>query len=331
MAVSRDVLTRGRAARPGEFLEKIDSGDLIAMDIRDERRFGARSFSGDIPFWRVDLHRAATPDAADPAAEPLEVAELETLRFKLSRRAAPMRYVSRSTVTDQVHFVHRGRATFQTELGDVAALPGRFIFIGRGVRFRIAAVEEPLFDLILESEPGIRPSEHWKTVNLKVTRPSFAAAAESGAASGVWEERINGLGWSARVMRDYDPIVAKEIVGPHELVLAVDMADIPADVPGTHRPFRLFTNELMDLDISKQGNGEGPPFHHRNNVRNEIHFVHSGDADQITELGYIDAPAGTMFCMPFGIEHSFGKREVRPETLLFETKGPVRLNEKLRT
>jgi homogentisate 1,2-dioxygenase len=86
---------------------------------------------------------------------------------------------------------------------------------------------------------------------------------------------------------------------------------------------------VLDLDISKQGNGGGPPFHHRNNVRNEIHFVHSGDADQRTELGYIDAPAGTFFCMPFGIEHTFGDREVAPQTLIFETKGSVRLSSEL--
>jgi mannose-6-phosphate isomerase-like protein (cupin superfamily) len=328
MTVSRDVLTRGRAARPGEFLEKIDSGDLIAMDIREEKRFGALSFSGDIPFWRVDLSQVATPDATDAAGEPLHLAELDTQRFKLSRRAAPMSYVSRSTVADQLHFIHSGKARFQTELGDVMALPGRFIYVGRGVRYRVTEVQEPLFDLILESEPGLRPSAHWKTVDLKINRPTFPAAGSMR--EGPWEERINGLGWSTRVMRDYDPLIAKEVVGSHELVLAVDMHDIPADVPGTHRPFRLFANDMLELDISKQGEGEGPPFHHRNNVRNEIHFVHSGNANQQTELGYIEGSPGTMYCMPFGIEHTFAKRAVRPQTLLFESKGQVRLNEKLR-
>jgi hypothetical protein len=328
MAVSRDILTRGRAAREGEFLEKIDSGDLVAMDIREERRFGALSYTGDVPFWQVGMGQVQAPDARDPAAEPLLVAEMDNMRFKLSRRAASMPYVSRSTVTDHIH---KGLAKFQTELGDIMAVPGRFIFLGQGVRYRIVDVQEPLFDLIFESEEAVRRSEHWKTVDLKIIRPNLAAGPESTSAGGTWEERIYGLGWTAKVQRDYDPLVAKEIVGAQELALAIDMHDIPADVPGTHRPFRLFTNDVMDLDISKQGAGEGPPFHHRNNVRNEIHFVHSGDADQQTELGYIDAPAATMFCMPFGIEHTFGTRETRPETLLFETKGPIRLNEKLKT
>lgn len=57
--------------------------------------------------------------------------------------------------------------------------------------------------------------------------------------------------------------------------------------------------------------------------------MHSGDADQVTELGYIAAPAGTLYCMPYGIEHSFGKRATVPASLLFETKGTVRLRDGL--
>jgi hypothetical protein len=182
-----------------------------------------------------------------------------------------------------------------------------------------------LFDFILESEVELRPSEHWRTVDLKVTRPRFPLADEPGGPNGAWEERLFGYDWSARVKRGYDPLRIKEVVGPHELVYAVDIGDIPNDIPGTHRPLRLYTNEVLDLDISKQGEGEGPPFYHRNNVRNEIHFVHSGDADQVTELGYIEAPAGTLYCMPYGIEHSFGRRKTAPQTLLFESKGSVRL------
>ena len=189
--------------------------------------------------------------------------------------------------------------------------------------------DNALFDFILESETALRPSEHWKTVDLPITRPRFPLMAEPKPSDGTWEERIVGLDWFANVKRSYDPLRAKEVVGAHDLAYAVDMRDIPNDVPGTHRPLRLFTNTVLDLDISKQGEGEGPPFYHRNNVRNEIHFVHSGNADQVTELGYIEAAAGTLYCMPYGIEHSFGRREVTPNTLLFETTGTISLKEGL--
>lgn len=324
MAVSRTTLTRGHEIKAGEILEKIDCGDRIAMDVKDKRFYGAESFSGNIPFWRVALEGVATPDALDPAAETLAIAELDRMRFKLSKRAAPMTYTWRSTAYEELHFIHRGKGYFLTELGVIDAMPGRFIHIARGVRYRVVPEGGELFDFILESEVELRPSEHWQTVALRTTKPRFPLPPET-APLGSWEERINGLDWTARVERSYDPLRIKEIVGPHELVYAIDMSDIPNDVPGTHRPLRLFTNDVLDLDISKQGDGEGPPFYHRNNVRNEIHFVHSGDADQMTELGYIDAPAGTLFCMPYGIEHTFGKRETAPATLLFETKGRVRL------
>lgn len=328
MAVSRTILTRGHETQSNEFLEKIDCGDRIAMDVKDKRFFGAQSFSGNVPFWRLSLDTLATPDALDPAAEPMVIADLGQMRFKLSRRTAPMTYTWRSTAHEELHFIHRGHGRFLTELGEIEALPGRFIHIARGVRYRVVPDGKEFFDFMLESQIEFKPSEHWKTVNLKLTQPSFPLSLGE-AGPGLWEERISGLDWSARVERDYDPLRIQKVVGPHELVYAIDMADIPNDIPGTHRPLRLFTNDLVDLDISKQGAGEGPPFYHRNNVRNEIHFVHSGDADQATELGYIDAPASTLYCMPYGIEHTFGTRDVAPATLLFETKGPVRLREGL--
>jgi mannose-6-phosphate isomerase-like protein (cupin superfamily) len=327
MAVARETLTRGREAKADEFLEKIDCGDRIAMNVREKRDFGAVSFTGDIPFWRLDLNGVATPDQHDAAAEPLLLAELGPMRFKLSKRAKPMSYTWRSTTRDELHFIHRGTAWFLTELGQIEAVPGRFIYIARGVRYRVVPTDAALFDFILESETALRPTDHWKTVDLAVTRPRFPLAAEARQDGAVWEERILGLDWSANVKRAYDPLRAKEVVGAHELAFAVDMGDIPNDVPGTHRPLRLFSNNVLDLDISKQGEGEGPPFHHRNNVRNEIHFVHSGNADQATELGYIEASAGVLYCMPYGIEHTFGRRAVAPNTLLFETMGTIRLKE----
>ncbi len=326
MAVARTVLTRGHEIKAGEMLEKIDCGDRIAMDVKDKRFFGAESYSGNIPFWHVALDMVVTPDALDPAAEPMVLADLDRMRFKLSRRVAPMTYTWRSTAHEELHFIHRGKGRLLTELGVIDAVPGRFIHIARGVRYRVIPEGGELFDFILESEVELRPTDHWQTVGLRTTKPHFPLPPES-VARGSWEERINGFDWSARVERNYDPLRVKEIVGAHELAYAVDMTDIPNDVPGTHRPLRLFTNDILDLDISKQGDGEGPPFYHRNNVRNEIHFVHSGDADQSTELGYIDAPAGTLFCMPYGIEHTFGKRETAPATLLFETKGRVHLRD----
>jgi mannose-6-phosphate isomerase-like protein (cupin superfamily) len=323
MAVSRKALARGREALPGEILQKIDSGDRVGMVIKKEAWSGVRSFSGSVPFWHLDTLRFSTADAVDPAAEPRPVVELERMRLKISRRRAPMPYTYRSTTRDEVHFVHTGRARFLTELGEIEGVPGRFVFIGRGVSYRVVPHGEDFFDLILESEEPIEASEHWATCQLSVVQPRFPF--DAGATNGPWVERILGEDWSATVERDYDPVASMEVVGDHDLVFAIDIKDIPAEVPGTHRPFRLFTHPLLDWDISKQGAGEGPPFHHRNNVRNEIHFVHHGDADQVTELGYIDAPAGTLFCMPFGVEHTFGQRDTPPATLLMETRGKVRL------
>ena len=184
MAVARDTLTRGREAEAGEMLEKIDCGDRIAMDVKDKSHFGAESYTGNIPFWRVNLNAVGTPDQGDAAAEPLVLAELDQMRFKLSKRTKPMPYTWRSTARDELHFIQQGHARFLTELGEIEGVPGRFIYIARGVRYRVVPTDGALFDFILESEAALRPSEHWQTVDLKVTRPRFPLAAEPQPAGG---------------------------------------------------------------------------------------------------------------------------------------------------
>src|SRR5690242_15810752 len=69
-----------------------------------------RYWTGDVPFWRTDLHAVAAPDAADAAAEPMLLVECEGWRLKLTKRRAPSPYAWRHIDVDEAFFVHHGSA-----------------------------------------------------------------------------------------------------------------------------------------------------------------------------------------------------------------------------
>ena len=94
-------------------------------------------------------------------------------------------------------------------------------------------------------------------------------------------------------------------------------------------PFALFESPVMGWDISKRT--VALPFYHRNNRRNELEFVHLGVGDQDTDLGYLSAPAGTLYNLPRGVEHSPCNRIDPQVCLIWETDSEVRINPDLWT
>jgi hypothetical protein len=77
----------------------------------------------------------------------------------------------------------------------------------------------------------------------------------------------------------------------------------------------------MELQLSKRA--DPLPFYHRNVERSEIEFCHLGSGDQDTELGYVAAPAGTLYNLPIGIGHSPANRSAPLVNLIWETEGRV--------
>lgn len=321
---------RKRETASDRILQKIDGLDEHVQVIRDAPTAMAQSYSGDVPFWQTDLHSITTPDASDPTAVPLPLVEVGDWRLTLSKRAMPMPYTRRHIDADEVFFIHRGRARFETELGSLDGTEGRFIFIGRGVGYRVVPQSDDLIALALESESRLTLSDVFRAAEVRTIDPQFPGARPDDDAGAEWEERLVTRHWSAQVIRDYRPTQVMQVVGDAKFVFAVDLDDIPvflpeSTIPGL--PFTVFRNDTMSWEVTKRPGAL--PFYHRNLKESEIEFCHAGCADQDTELGYIAAPAGSFYNLPLGIEHAPCNRNVDPTpiNLIWSARGLVQVNE----
>ena len=309
-----------------QILEMIDTETERAMIIKDTPSAAPLSFTGDVPYFHTDLHKVATPDQKDPAAEPMVLAKLKEMRLKLSKLKAPMPYTRRRIDADEIWFIHKGKAKILTELGGFDAPAGRIVFIGRGVGYRVIPEGKDFMAYILESNETVGRTKSWELGELTPIYPDFPPPLPKANGQTEWEERLVTRSWSASAIRTYDPLKTKQLIGKTDLAFAVDVKDVPASSPKvtSGAPFELFSSPVLAWDVSKRT--DPLPFYHRNTRRNEIYFVHLGGGDQDTDLGYLTANAGSFYNLPKGIEHSPMNRQDPLVILIMETDGDVEVN-----
>lgn len=310
-------------------LEQIDTLDQKTMIVKAVPSAAAISYSGEVPYWLIGLHDLPTADRADAAASATLVAELNCARLKVSRRLKPMPFTRRNIGADEVLFVHRGGAHVETELGDFDAPTGRFIFIGRGVGYRVAPKGSDFIALYFESDDPLSLHKSVRLAELAVKQPTPPSERKVDAAVREWAEQIVTPDWTATLVRDFDPLGTAEVIGETNFVHAIDVDEIPAHSPVAPMPglpFILYELPSLEWAISKRV--EPLPFYHRNTNRNELEFVHTGVGDQDTELGYLKAPTGSLYNLPRGIGHTPCNRSLPMVAHIWEN-GRVQVNKTL--
>ena len=322
-----------RDTMSNDILQHFDNGSRNAMILKATPSATAISYTGDVPFWQINLYDLEPTDQKDPSGEPLLLCEMEKSRIKLSKLAAPQAYTLRNMGSDQVHFVHRGEALLVTEVGEIEMPVGRFVFITRGVGYRIIPKTDDYLSLIFESEEYVKPNQvNFDAIELEFIYPTFPYIAYESNEETEWEERLVAPTWTATAQRSFDPVLTKKIVGDNNLpVYAFDADDVPAHsarVPNPGRPFVMFINDLFHWEYAKRS--DPLPMYHRNIRANEIQFVHVGSGDRDTELGFREAPIGTFNNYPAGIEHSVANRTPPCECMIWECRGAVSVNPDLK-
>lgn len=310
--------------------QRLDSGGRTAMFVKGTPTLDPIRYSGNCPFWRVDLYSVAVTDETDPRAEPLTVCEFEDARLRISRRREAMPFTLRRIDADELHFVHKGRATFLTEAGCVEAPAGHFVFITRGVGYRIIPETDDYMSLIFESDDLMDLSENVEKVGIPLIRPEMPMSVPAVAGQTEWEEVMRTDSWSLSAIRPYDPVISTEVRQDTLPVFALDVECIPAhepDGPGRGLPFVLLRGARFHLEVVMPTSAM--PFYHRNVRANETQFVHHGSGDRFSSLGYVAAPEGTLNNYPRGIEHRVGERSGPCIGLIWETQGDVTLAPKI--
>lgn len=305
--------------------QHLDSGGRDVLIVKDVELGAKLRHSGDCPFWTTDLYAAPAPDETDPAAEPVVVCSFDHSRLKISRRRAPMPYTWRHIDADELHFVHRGRAKLLTELGAFDAPAGRFIFINRGIGYRMVPQTDDFMSVIFESEEHIRLEDDVSKAKIPIIYPEFPCSLDS-AGKTEFEERMRTQSWGISVMRPTDPLHTIDTDRDEHPTFALDIDTIPAHQPTSPKgvlPFVIFRGPSFHLEIAMPKTPM--PFFHRNVRANETVFAHFGNGNRESLLGHVSTPKGSLTTYPKGIDHRVGDRGGASICLIWETNGDVEL------
>jgi homogentisate 1,2-dioxygenase len=255
----------------------------------------------------------STPDQRSADASPTEILCSPDVRVFLSRRTDTMPHYVRNADGDEVHFVHEGRGTFETDYGVLAYEPGDYLVVPKGTTYRIVVESGPSLFLIAESpEPVALPErgllgQHALFDRGVLTAPELMPAAGEDDRSREWEVRIKRAGEYTRVVYPFCPM---DVVGWKGDLWAVklNVRDFrPVTSPGYHLPPSVHTtfqagglliSTFAPRPLESDPQALRVPFYHRNMDYDEVLFYHRGSF-----FSRAGVKPGAMTLHPQGIHH----------------------------
>jgi homogentisate 1,2-dioxygenase len=236
-----------------------------------------------------------------------------------------MPFYMRNVTGDEVHFVHEGTGTFDTEFGPIPYEPGDYVVVPKGTTYRIVPDSDCNFFLLIESIGEISFGTLEQLGRHAPFDPSILFVPSPAVEPGPpepgrteWEVRIKHGETYSSAFYPFDPLDA---VGWKGDLFAFkmnirDYRPITSDrihiMPSAHCLFRakgiLICNILPRPAEGEKSAERMPPFH-RNIDYDEVIFAHGGRV-----LGTEIAPASIRLA-PQGLHHGI------PDTFIQESRG----------
>lgn len=289
------------------------SGRVAELYRRNEPT-GWTRIEGNLKPWDIDGFQLEPSDLHDSGGVPLRLFYNDDVSVWVSRRSKAMSYYMRNVDGDEVHFVHEGTGTFDTEFGPIPYEPGDYVLIPKGVTYRILPDGDVNYFFLTESvgEVGfadIGPIGRHAPFDpsiLFVPTPHPEEDYGKSQDTTEWELRIKSGNEYTSIFYPFDPM---DVVG-----WKGDLFPFKINI----RDYRPITSERMHLMPSAHGifaakgfvicnflprpaEGERdvervPPFH-RNIDYDEVMFTHGG---KILDMPV--APA-SISLLPQGLHH----------------------------
>ncbi len=283
--------------------------------------------------------RLAAPDLVDPRGTPGVLVENDDAVVAISRRSQAMPFFVRNADGDEVHFVHRGRGTLETEYGPLDWEPGDYLWIPKGTTYRVVPASGDTFVLITETREFTLPERGLMGQHAFID-PAMFRLPEPRAHDerGDFEVRVKRERQWTSFFYGTHPL---DVVGwKGELIpLAFNVRDLrPVVSARYHMPptvHATFTSEACTLctfaprPFESDPESQRLPYYHRNVDYDELLFYHAG--------AFMSRPgveAGAFTLHPQGIHHgphpkAFETIRARTETnevaVLVETTRPLRV------
>lgn len=93
-------------------------------------------------------------DMTDAGGVPIRMLHNDDMALYVSRRREPMSYYMRNADGDEIHFVHEGSGTIETDYGPLDYEPGDYVVIPKGTNYRTVPRTTQNFVLIIEARSG---------------------------------------------------------------------------------------------------------------------------------------------------------------------------------
>ncbi|MDQ8757430.1 hypothetical protein RCO27_14460 [Sphingosinicella sp. LHD-64] len=282
---------------------------------------------------RLAMEAFVTADMSDPDALPTPILMCRTheVTISVSRRREPMAFTLRNVEADELHFMQRGGARFDTEFGSIEGGEGDFVCIPRSCAYRMTPLSGELVDVILESAGAYRfdtPAPFGMInfgMDLRRAAISPMPPQMEPSAAGHHVLVLKALDGLTRFVKPVDPLPAIVRVGGETPVWALNIAAVqPVSYGGLGGPPAQFLTtpraETLLYTLSSRQSKLRPPVHHNADYDEFILFFRGPGS-----YGELDQP-GSLSHVPKGVTHH-GPTEDVPEgylAWLLETRATMR-------
>jgi homogentisate 1,2-dioxygenase len=237
----------------------------------------------------VDVAEARPTDLDDPRGQPLSLLTNGDVTVSVSRRGQPMPFCWRNVDADELYFIHRGPARFETEFGLLDAEPGDFVYLPRNVVYRLVPRSDDTLHLILETQSMLEIADRYHREHGETSMGldlSLIGVPEPGATSASdqaeHEVRLKVDAELYSVFFDYDPVGVTAGWAGDPIVFKLSGWEVPAArLPSTPPTAAIFMTDGSEAVVTVHTpppggllatRGGGPPAH--TNDYDELWFLH---------------------------------------------------------
>lgn len=234
----------------------------------------------------IDTYRLAPTDLTDPRGEPIAVLSNPATAILVSRRAQPMPFYCRNVDADELHFIHKGSGTVETDYGPLEYEEGDYILIPKGTNFRFVPKSTDNFSLIIESKHEISLPDFGligpHTIFDKMVLVTPDPKPVSGA-GGQWEVRLKGAGSYTSYFYRFNPMDVVGWKGDLSVIklnvrdirpLSSERIHLPPTAYCTFRSDDFLVATFAQIPIARDPEARPIPPYHRNVDYDEVQFPH---------------------------------------------------------
>ena len=166
----------------------------------------------------ISVDECEPSDHQRPDGKPMRLLSNGNITLAVSRRGSAMPYCWRNADADELFFVHRGEARFETELGLLSAEPGDFVYLPRNIVYRLVPQTPENLFLILETRSLLETADAYHRAHGETSQGLDLSLAHSvevlghGDLASQEAQSLRGRGGIQR--RDLDQGLAR--LGDHE-------------------------------------------------------------------------------------------------------------------